>query len=190
VVGKKIHSCPDVAWNRGKSPSQETRDKISLSKKGTVIKNHFTWKGKKRPPITEEWRNNLRKSHLGHKQSVETIEKRRLKMTGRKRPEFYKVFGKEKHWNWKGGISNNPYPKEFNPQLKLKIRTRDNFISCLCGRTEREELEELNRVLCVNHIDFDKNNCSENNLNTLCVRCNVKVNREREHWTDYFKNNE
>ncbi|MEK6879396.1 MAG: hypothetical protein AABY22_07310 [Nanoarchaeota archaeon] len=72
--------------------------------------------------------------------------------------------------------------------MKLKVRTRDNFICVLCGRTEREELEELNRVLCVNHIDFDKNNCKEENLNTLCLRCNVKINRKREYWTDYFNN--
>ena len=93
----------------------------------------------------------------------------------------------EKCYNWKGGISNNPYPKEFTPELKLKIRTRDNFICYLCGRTEREELEELDRVLCINHIDFNKNNCREENLNTLCLRCNVKINRERDYWVDYFK---
>jgi len=95
---------------------------------------------------------------------------------------------KENHYNWKGGISNNPYPPEFNAKLKLKIRTRDNFTCVLCGRTEREELEELNRVLCVNHIDFNKNNNKESNLNTLCLRCNVKINREREYWTNYFNN--
>ena len=94
----------------------------------------------------------------------------------------------DKAFNWKGGISNNPYPRKFNIELKLKIRTRDNFTCCLCNRTEREELEELNRVLCVNHIDFDKNNCKKENLNTLCLRCNVKINREREYWTNYFNN--
>ncbi len=82
---------------------------------------------------------------------------------------------KEKNPSWLGGISFNPYPKEFNEELKLKIRTRDNFTCCLCRRTEREELEELNRILSVNHIDFDKNNCKENNLISLCGKCNKKV---------------
>jgi hypothetical protein len=91
--------------------------------------------------------------------------------------------------HWIDGLSRNGYPKEFNPTLKLKIRTRDNFTCCLCGKTEREELEELNQVLCVNHIDFDKNNCSEKNLNALCLRCNVKINRERDYWTNYFNKN-
>lgn len=93
----------------------------------------------------------------------------------------------EKHYNWKGGISKNPYPKEFSWTLKKKIRERDNFTCCRCGRTEREELEELNRVLCVNHIDFNKDNCNEDNLNTLCVRCNVGINRDRDYWTNYFQ---
>ncbi len=92
----------------------------------------------------------------------------------------------ELNGSWKGGISNNPYPKEFNTKLKLKIRTRDRFTCLICGKTEREELEELNRVLCVNHIDFNKNNCKESNLNTLCLRCNIKINREREYWVDFF----
>lgn len=92
----------------------------------------------------------------------------------------------EKSYRWKGGISNNPYPSEFNVELKLKIRERDKFTCCLCGKTEREELEELNQVLCVNHINFDKNDCREGNLNTLCLRCNVKISRDRDYWINYF----
>lgn len=90
--------------------------------------------------------------------------------------------------NWKGGLSKNPYPIEFNRKLKLKIRQRDNFVCCLCGRAEREELEDFNRVLAVNHINFNKNDCKESNLNTLCLKCNTRVNREREYWTNYFNN--
>lgn len=95
---------------------------------------------------------------------------------------------KEKHPNWKGGTSFNPYPKEFNGKLKYKIRQRDGFTCQLCGRTEQEELEELNRVLCVNHIDFDKNNCKPENLNTLCLRCNLIVSWDRKKWTNHFQN--
>src|SRR3990167_8698714 len=38
-----------------------------------------------------------------------------------------------------------------------------------------------------NYIDCDKDNCKESNLNTLCVRCNVKINRERDYWIAYFQ---
>ena len=148
-----------------------------------------TWsKGKK---FTEEHKKKIGSANSialkGHKlndNQLEALRLGRVNSKGKKRPNN----SGENHYAWKGGISKNPYPIEFNVELKLKIRTRDNFTCCLCGKTEREELEELNRVLCVNHIDFDKNNCEENNLNTLCVRCNVKINREREYWEQYFQN--
>ncbi len=141
---------------------------------------------------------------LGKKRSVETRRKISKIQKGRKLTEEHKrnislskigiipanvlrgAFSGENNHNWRGGISKNPYPKEFNAKLKFKIRERDNFTCCLCRKTEREELEELNRVLAVNHIDFNKNNLSEKNLNTLCLRCNVKINRDRDYWTDYF----
>lgn len=166
-----------TSWNKGKKGlykvSEENKEKLRKRMKG----NKYTlgrpsWnKGKKlgKNPEHSEW---MKKNHTRY-------------WLGRKRPE---ITGKNNK-NWKGGISNNPYPKEFNAVLKLKIRKRDDFTCCLCGRTEREELEELNRVLCVNHIDFNKNNCKENNLNTLCIRCNVKINREREYWMNYFQQN-
>lgn len=122
-----------------------------------------------------------------------TLETRKRMSDAKKRSPSPNLFKKghtlntgEKHWSWRGGISIKPYPKEFSLELRLRIRTRDKFTCLLCGKTEREELEELNRVLCVNHIDFDKTNCRESNLNTLCLRCNVKINRDREYWTDYF----
>lgn len=169
-IGKKLSE----NWKRkiseghkGIKPSLETRKKLSEIHK---LKPNRYWLGKKRPDFakwltgrkfSEETKRKLSESHIG-------------------------LQAKEKHPLWLGGISFNPYPREFNTKLKLKIRTRDNFICCLCGKTEREELEELNRVLCVNHIDFNKNNCKENNLNTLCQRCNIKICRQREFWTNYF----
>ena len=54
--------------------------------------------------------------------------------------------------------------------------------------TERQCIKTSGRVLSVNHIDFDKSNCSENNLNTLCVGCNSFINKDREKWTMFFKN--
>ncbi|MDD5015952.1 MAG: NUMOD3 domain-containing DNA-binding protein [Atribacterota bacterium] len=163
-----------------KSHTEETKRKISNSHKGKKTGYSF-WKGKKHPQ-TEESKKKISKTLTGRVFSKEHRRKLSLSAMGNT-----KNIG-EKNGNWKGGISKNPYPKKFNLKLKLKIRTRDNFTCCLCGRTEREELEELNRVLCVNHIDFDKNNCKEDNLNTLCLRCNTKINRERDYWSEYFMN--
>lgn len=92
-----------------------------------------------------------------------------------------------KNNNWRGGISKNPYPNIFNRTLKLAIRRRDNFQCQLCWKTEAKEVLRLGRVLCVNHIDFNKQNCSEENLNALCAGCNAKINHSRRKWTAFFQ---
>lgn len=84
---------------------------------------------------------------------------------------------------WMGGISKEAYPSSFSYQLKLEIRRRDNFTCQVCSRTETQEIAEIGRCLCVNHIDFLKYNTKERNLITLCVRCNSKVNFNRAYWT-------
>lgn len=150
-------------------------------------------------PKTKKWLDSIRHANTGRIFSEETRrkigDKNRIHGIGRKlgietRKKLSDCKKGDKHWNWKGGISNNPYPKEFTPTLKRQIRERDFFTCQLCGKTEREELEEINRVLCVNHINFDKNDCRPENLNTLCVRCNVKINRQREYYQDFFNRSE
>ncbi|MEK6878886.1 MAG: NUMOD3 domain-containing DNA-binding protein [Nanoarchaeota archaeon] len=94
----------------------------------------------------------------------------------------------EKCWNWLGGISFEPYSLDWTKTLKLSIRQRDNFTCQKCGITEEECLKKFNRILSVNHIDFNKKNCDPKNLNTLCCRCNSSVNFNREYWTNYFNN--
>ena len=145
-----------IPWNKGIPHTEITKNKLKIKLRKIAKERGF---GK--------W---MRGKH----HSVITIKKMSEARKG------------DKCYLWRGGISKNPYPMEFNKKLKLRIRTRDNFICCLCERTEREELEDLNQVLSVNHIDFDKNNCKESNLNTLCSRCNTKINRDRDHWTNYF----
>jgi len=167
---------------RGKKHTKKHKRKIGLAMRRIGATPGAWWKGKKRPPITDIHRKKLSISHRG-----QISWNKGLKGYLPVKNHFW-MPKKENHYNWKGGISKNSYPSEFNRKLKLKIRIRDNYTCCLCGKTEREELEELNRVLSINHIDFDKNNCKENNLNTLCTICNVKICREREYWTEYFNN--
>lgn len=90
----------------------------------------------------------------------------------------------EKNPRWNEGKSFEPYTHLFNQQLKDKIRVRDNFICQLCGIPELE----CNARLSIHHIDYDKVNCNENNLISLCNKCNSKVNSKREYWKVYFIN--
>jgi hypothetical protein len=102
--------------------------------------------------------------------------------------ELKKLFGKGvEHPAWKDGLSLNQYPSKFNVTLKRKVRERDGFLCQLCGMTEEVHVQKFSRALTVNHIDFDKNNCEETNLNTLCLPCNTKINWDRPKWTAHFK---
>jgi hypothetical protein len=96
-----------------------------------------------------------------------------------------KLSGKN-HPGWQGGKSFEPYTFEFNDELKESIRKRDNYICQNCGMTEEEHLIVVGKVLSVHHIDYDKNNCNENNLITLCMACNNRANFNRDYWKDFY----
>jgi hypothetical protein len=78
----------------------------------------------------------------------------------------------EKSSLWQGGKSYEPYTKEWNNILKKEIRKRDNNVCQLCMKFGKD----------VHHIDYDKKNCNNDNLITLCRRCHIKTNLKREYW--------
>lgn len=71
----------------------------------------------------------------------------------------------------------NPYPVEFK-KIKKYIKKRDNFACVLCGTAKKR--------LDVHHIDYDKKNNEENNLITLCFRCHMLTNFQRNFWETLF----
>ena len=89
--------------------------------------------------------------------------------------------------NWKNGLSFSAYPSEFNNELKVKIRKRDNYTCQKCNITEEEHLIVYGCNLSVHHIDYNKKNCKEENLITLCSECNLRANFNRDYWEKYFK---
>lgn len=78
---------------------------------------------------------------------------------------------------WQGGKSFEPYSTDWTKTLKRAIRERNNYICQLCSQYGN----------AVHHIDYDKKNCNLENLITLCVSCNSKVNFNRNYWINYFK---
>jgi hypothetical protein len=93
------------------------------------------------------------------------------------RSEFYR---RENHPLWKGGSSSYSYPTGWKKEFKEKIRNRDKNRCFLCRK------EETNKKLSVHHIDYDKNNLSPRNLISLCNKCHVRTNHNREHWITIF----
>jgi hypothetical protein len=97
---------------------------------------------------------------------------------------FWKL-NPRKHPAYIHGKSKEPYAFGFTRELKVKIRKRDNHTCKLCNKQIISNTKEY--FLAVHHIDYDKNNCKEDNLISLCGGCNSKVNHNRNKWIKYFK---
>jgi len=82
---------------------------------------------------------------------------------------------------WKGGLSYESYPLIFNENLKKEIRERDNY-SC-----QNPTCYKSSKKLMVHHIDYDKDNCSNLNLITICNSCNSRANGNREYWKTFYQ---
>lgn len=78
------------------------------------------------------------------------------------------------------------YPKEFNRNLKDEIRLRDEYLCQNCDITEEEHIIVFGKVLTIHHIDYNKSNCDNKNLITLCISCNVRANHNRWYWKGYY----
>lgn len=150
----------------GRHRTEEEKDKIRA---GVIGNTNFLGKHH-----TEESRQLISKALKGRKFSTESIKKMSEAQKG------------PKSHRWRGGVSNEPYPFEFNDVLKGEIRKRDEHTCQCCGMTEEEHLIVYGIPLHVHHIDYDKKNCDKNNLNSLCKACNSRVNFNREHWKEHF----
>ena len=83
-------------------------------------------------------------------------------------------------------IHNIPYPFIFDNKLKEKIRKRDNYQCKNCNITEEEHIMVVGCVLSIHHIDYDKMNCEEDNLISLCNQCNTRANFNRNYWKKIY----
>ena len=93
----------------------------------------------------------------------------------------HRMMPKEKHSNWQGGKSYEPYTIDFDKEIKqLVLELRGN--TCfLCGSNEG--------VVCIHHIDYNKQNSNDiTNLIPLCRSCHMKTNYNRGYWKNFFKN--
>ena len=157
----------------GHGVSEETRKKISEKAKGRKVSSEALkkWFGKKH--------------HLGHKHSDEAKRKMSIARLGKKLTDEHKrkvgesQRGKKNHF-WKGGISYEIYPVEWTKTLRRAIRERDRYICQTCGAQQED------KAFHVHHIDYDKKNCDPKNLITLCRKCHLKTNFNREKWREFF----
>ena len=165
-------------WMLGRKPTEETRIKLKQN-------NARYWLGKKRG-----------------KQSKETIEKRMVKIRGKKNPSAKKrflennplkgKFGKENP-NWKE-IKKRPFHKAIREiykyrQWRLGVFTRDNFTCTLCKKRgsnlEAHHKNTFLKILKENKIETIEQaiKCEElwdiDNGITLCIPCHRKIDAHR-----------
>lgn len=82
--------------------------------------------------------------------------------------------------NWSGGLSRLPYPWDFRETSK-KVIERDGFI---CQNPECDGTDER---LTTHHINYDKQDCRQENLICLCSSCNSKANFGRHKWQMFYE---
>jgi len=157
-------------WNKGLSKelqprfgrvcSEEMKQKISNSERGRISeKKGLTF--------------------------MEMYGEERGLLIAKKHSETLKIKGSckgKRNSMWKGGISYIKYPMEFNNILKKEIRTRDNNHCKICGKY----FKEISKSLNVHHIDYNKQNTSNNNLITLCSSCHSRTNANRFFWKSFL----
>lgn len=178
--------------------SEETKRKIGLNgfHKGMLGKKHTAESIKKMSETRKK--NGSGKWSLGRKLTEE--HKKKISEGGKGKKHHFKegyVGNKGKHWKlseetkkriseghkgekayqWLGGISYEPYSQDWTKELKTKIRKRDKFTCKICN----------NKGFTVHHIDYNKKNCKQENLITLCSSCHSKTNGHRDYWINYFK---
>jgi hypothetical protein len=147
-----------------------------------LIENNLDFTIEKSPLFgksrTEEWKKkfsvNRPKPMLGKKHSEETkliIAKNHKGKPGPNKGKF-----KELNPNWKGGNSFNPdFGVEWTSSLKDWIKQRDNYTCMNPGCLHKSQR------LSVHHINYNKKDCSENNLITLCKKCHDEVHALDKH---------
>lgn len=82
--------------------------------------------------------------------------------------------------NWSGGLSRLPYPWDFRETSK-KVIERDGFI---CQNPGCDGTDER---LTTHHINYDKQDCRQENLICLCSSCNSKANFGRHEWQMFYE---
>lgn len=83
-----------------------------------------------------------------------------------------KNFSGENSFNWQGGKSFEPYPLEFNRQFKKMIRLRDDHSCAICRMFGKD----------VHHVNYTKEDLALSNCITLCHKCHLITNHNREYW--------
>ncbi len=164
--------------------TEEIRQRNRVANEGHAVSMHTRQLlreaaiGKKRGPHSPETIAKM----VAFQNTPEQLERNREAHAGKKNPNLQG----DKNGMWKGGITPIHYPSEFTEELKESIRERDGHICQYpeCGKTEEEN---NGRKLSVHHVDYNKQNCADDNLISLCCVCHRKIELNREYCKQLFQ---
>lgn len=78
--------------------------------------------------------------------------------------------------------SHNGFKKGYTPWNKNYTKYTNSKLKDISLKKKGiKHSEETKKKMSLSHL-------GEKNLNTLCTRCNIKICRDREYWTNYFNN--
>ena len=158
--------------------TEETKKKIkaTLLRKyasGEIIHNGIGKKHSKKHKLA------ISKSMLGkntYKRTEKQKETLRNLRKGKPSPNKGKPMlwsSKEKHWNWKGGISKKDRLErlKFRQQIQKEVFERDNYTCQMCGnKGVALQVDHIQSWKDYVELRFDINNCR-----TLCADCHYEI---------------
>jgi hypothetical protein len=183
IIKKMVKSHTGLKW------SEEDKKNWSNKLKGISLEERY---GKKQADI---FRKISSKTHTGQKVSNHHKLKLSKLFKGKSLESRYgkefaqdmirraneKKIGNKSHL-WKGGVSFEPYDKQFNKRFKKLIRTRDEFI---CAKCEMY-FGENKKFIVVHHINGNKKNTLLQNCISLCRICHCEVHQSKQ-WNQWIK---
>jgi len=166
----------------GHKHSTETLAKIARAMKGKIPTNIAVISGWNRgKKLTKEHRRKLAEAKKGKRFSKKHIKHLSDAHKGLKWSEEQRIKQSgENSYFWKGGISCEPYTVDWTETLRRSIRERDKYVCQICEKPQGDV------TYSVHHIDYNKKNSDPKNLITLCNKCHMKTNHNREYWKEYF----
>lgn len=145
--------------------SESVRNRVSAYNKKVG-----RWAGKNNPGYGKKGAKNV-------SYRKEVRDKIRLSKIGDKNPA------------WKDGASCYKYSLIFHRnKFKNIILCRDHYTCQNCGITKMLSFKVFGRNLSVHHINYNKKDCTPNNLISLCHGCNARANQKRSFWKSFYQN--
>ncbi len=172
---------------RGRHVSKATRKKLSKRLLGKNLGKRRSKETCERMSRNHADVNGMNNPFFGKKHTKETrakISKSHADVSGMNNPRFDKgdtICG-DKNPNWRGGISGESYCAIWNDEeFKEYIIERDKEKFCWnpgCLGKGNKRVKH--------HIDYNKKNCTPENVITICNSCNSIANFNRDHWQAFY----